>query len=100
MSDYTDISISMILIHKSHVFELRTETKPEMSDCPIFNATYVVTSERHEKFTPERDLNPNLYDAGAMLNWANWELVIMCVSISSLHVDDGYRSIQSYDVDT
>ena len=100
MSDYTNISIGMMLIHKSHVFELWTETKPEMSDRPFFNATYVVTPERHEKFTPERDLNPNLYDAGAMLNWANWELIIMCVSISSLHVDDGYRSIQSYDVDT
>lgn len=68
MSDYTNTSISMMLIHKSHVFKLRTETKPEMTDHPFSMLTYVVTSERHEKFTPERDLNPNLYDAGAMLN--------------------------------
>ena len=37
MSDYTNISVGMMLIHKSDVFKLQTETKPDMSDPHFFS---------------------------------------------------------------
>ena len=53
---------------------------------------YAVAKESSEKFKPEQESNPDLYDATAMLSQlnyqANWELVVM--SINDELVDSRY----------
>ena len=55
-----------------------------------------------EKQAPERDSNPALCDAAAVLHQlsyqANWELIIMWVGCKP--IDEGFRSLSIYDVNS
>ena len=81
----------MMLIHESHVFELRSEMKFEV--CEPCNRFLTLLKPKRRK--PDRDSNHDFYDAGVVLHHlsyqANWELVVMWVCYKP--VNDGYRGI-------